>query len=145
MTVLERAARMGRWDAGADLIRRRAGNMYGSGVLACSIICQKRALPSTVGSGGRGGSDWEGVGEVLRLGDEVEDVREVGVGAGASGGGDDSESEGFAAEAVRLDDFAPLSWSVGSESALSFLKDTGSPRRLGFFIAASFILPSPFL
>jgi hypothetical protein len=111
MTVLERAPRMGRCEAGADLRRSRAGNMYGSGVRAWSIIAQKRALPSMVGREGSGGfeEDWEGLEEALWLVEDVADVREVSVGAGASGGGNELESEGFAAEAVFEDDCAPLS------------------------------------
>lgn len=111
MTVLERAPRIGRCEEGADLRRSRAGKTYGSGVRAWSIIAQKRALPSMVGREGSGGvkDDWDGAEVELCLVEEVEDVREVSVGAGASGGGKESTSEGFAAEAVLEDDCAPLS------------------------------------
>lgn len=111
MTVLERAPRMGRCEEGADRRRSRAGKIYGSGVRAWSIIAQKRALPSILGREGSGGVEdgWEGVEEAMWLVEAVADVKEVSVGAGASGGGNELESEGFATEAVFEDDCAPLS------------------------------------
>lgn len=109
--MLERAPRMGRCEEGADLRRKRAGKTYGSGVRAWSIIAQKSAWPSMVGREGSGGAEegLEGVEEAFCSVEEVADVREVSVGAGAPGGGNELEMEGLDADAVLEDDCAPLS------------------------------------
>lgn len=86
-------------------------------------MAQKSALPSILGRGGSGGIDdssddeWVGVFPVEGL----SEVKDVGVGAGASGGGTEADSDLTVVFSAR--------------------NETGSPKRLGFFKAASLNLP----
>ena len=109
MTVLLRAAMMGRVSLGRAARRWRAGKMYGSGERAECIIAQKRVEESIWGMGGE-----------VEVEKEVDGVEDLMVGAVGLGELVEEEEEGGL-------DGEPLSCSVGAESAFSAFKLVGSP------------------
>ena len=109
MTVLLKAAMMGRFPLGRAASRWRAGKMYGSGERAECIIAQKRVEESIWGMGG----------EVEVEEEEVDRVEDLMVGAVGLGELIEEEEDGLDREG--------LSCSVGPESAFSAFKLVGSP------------------
>ena len=135
ITVLLSAAIIGRFPLGKAARRCKAGKIYGSGERADSIMEWKRVVESIVGIAGRVEEGEEDAGEVV---DFI---------VGAVGWRVLEEEEGDEGVDVTFDvgvalDCAPLSCSVGEESAVSAFKLTGSPICEGFARSLRLFLPA---